>query len=379
MKCYIKNAASFQTTAQRDTDGFDLCLDSMSGDSSSLSLLGEDKPTDLKRNWLLLNGELWRVAGVSPNKGKTKLKLSPPDTLFDRKLLFATSNAATVGAFIASLITSEWINQSDSVYAASYLTVASTDTTAFEEPETDDNGLYNFLDYIRAMRSKYGVTLHFSLSANTLAVTITKEPVATHPLVAGDGHTQIISSSFSSKALAKVTVFQPVDTGQVDQDNNPIMQTTEAVYYLAADGTVDSTVPLNRASGEWGAILIGKDDDPDAKAEEAFAGNEEARKIELYTDISMKVGDKVKIRINGDVVESIVNGIYRKSGDLRTRYKIGDMITTLTEKVNSLSGGTTTAVKQGGGGGSYILTPQDKQDIADIVLSELPTWAGGSY
>ena len=30
-------------------------------------------------------------------------------------------------------------------------------------------------------------------------------------------------------------------------------------------------------------------------------------------------------------------------------------------------------------GQDYVLTAQDKQDIADIVLADLPTWTGGSY
>lgn len=48
--------------------------------------------------------------------------------------------------------------------------------------------------------------------------------------------------------------------------------------------------------------------------------------------------------------------------------------------------GTTTATltngpqgPQGPAGADYVLTAQDKADIADIVLSELPTWTGGSY
>lgn len=34
---------------------------------------------------------------------------------------------------------------------------------------------------------------------------------------------------------------------------------------------------------------------------------------------------------------------------------------------------------QGPAGADYVLTAQDKEDIAGIVMSELPTWTGGSY
>ena len=30
-------------------------------------------------------------------------------------------------------------------------------------------------------------------------------------------------------------------------------------------------------------------------------------------------------------------------------------------------------------GNDYVLTAQDRQDIADIVIADLPTWTGGSY
>ena len=208
MKCYVKSGSTFQTIAQRDTDDYSLTLDSMSGEKSSLTILSEDAPTFLFGNWLLVNGELYRISGASPKSGKTKLALLPPDTLFDRVLAYEESNAATIGAYIAGIISSEWINQSDSVYATPYITVTSTDTTPFEAPITEDDGTFNFLDYIREMRQLHNVVIHASYSGNTLALTISKDPVVVHPLVVNDGHTQLISSDFKSSALAKVTVFQ---------------------------------------------------------------------------------------------------------------------------------------------------------------------------
>ena len=53
----------------------------------------------------------------------------------------------------------------------------------------------------------------------------------------------------------------------------------------------------------------------------------------------MSVGDKARTRINGEVIETTVTGIYRKKGDNRTRYKCGSLITTLTEQVSAINGG----------------------------------------
>lgn len=338
MKCYVKSKDTFQTIAQRDADGFDLVLDSAQVEQSSVTILGEDSPSFLNGNWLLINGELYRIDTVSPSKGKTTVKLAPVDTFFSRPLLYEESSAATIGAYIAGIITAEWVQQSDTVYAAPYITVASTDTTPFEKPETDDNGIYNLADYIRYVRAAHNVVMRWAYSGDTLFLYITKQAISVNPLVITDGHTQLINSDFSSTALAKLTVFITTDTGQTDADDNPIITVTTAYYYLDTDGNVTDTEPVNRAIGDWGAITISDEDDPQEKAAEAFAANEESRKIELYSDVQMMVGDKAKLRLNGEVIESTVTGIYRKSSEIRTRYKLGDMKTTLTEKISALGG-----------------------------------------
>ena len=349
MKCYVKSGSTFLTLAQRDTDDYSLVLDSLGGEKSSLTILSEDAPSFLFANWLLINGEVYRINGASPKSGKTKLTLLPVDTLFDRVLAYSGSSS-TVGSFIAGLITSEWINQSDSVYATPYITVTSTDTTPFVAPITESDGTFNFLDYIREQRQANNVVIHAAYSGNTLSLTISNDTPVTHPLVVNDGHTQLISSDFKASALAKITVFYKADAESA---------TVVSDWYLAADGTVSSTAPQDRASGEWGAISISGDEVPADAAAEEFEKNETSRKIELYSDVQMAVGDKARIRINGEVVEATVTGIYRKRGEIRTRYKLGDMITTMTEKVDALSSGKTVVVSGGGStypartGGSY--------------------------
>lgn len=328
MKCYVKSGATFLTLAQRDTDDYSLVLDSIGGEKSSLTILSEDAPSFLFGNWLILNGDVYRIGGASPKSGKTKLSLLPVDTLFDRVLAYEESNAATIGAYIAGIISSEWINQSDSVYATPYITVTNTDTTPFVAPITEDDGTFNFLDYIREQRQANNVVIHATYSGNTLALTISKDTPVIHPLVVNDGHTQLISSDFKATAFAKITVFYKADAESA---------TVVSDWYLAADGTVSSTVPQDRASGEWGAISISGDEVPADAAAEEFEKNETSRKIELYSDVQMAVGDKARIRINGEVVEATVTGIYRKCGEIRTRYKLGSLVTTMTEKVDALS------------------------------------------
>lgn len=43
------------------------------------------------------------------------------------------------------------------------------------------------------------------------------------------------------------------------------------------------------------------------------------------------------------------------------------------------SGGERIAGPYGPFGDGYVLTPEDKQEIAGLVLAALPTWTGGAY
>lgn len=204
MKCYLKSASTFYTTDQKDTLDYDLVLDSIKGESGSVTILGDDVPASMTGSWLIINGDLYRISEASPSKGKSKLKLLPVDSLFDRKLLYdAEHGQTTIGGYIASIITSEWVSQTDAVFAAPYITVTNTDTTPFVAPETDDKGIYNFVDYIRQMRRDYNVTISAEIHLNTLVLTISAPVPAVCPLVLDDGHTQLIQADFSNKAKSK--------------------------------------------------------------------------------------------------------------------------------------------------------------------------------
>ena len=341
MWAYIKDFASFSTNDQREALDYKLVLDSMSAEKGSATVNGDDLPRSLAGSWLIINSEPFYIDQLSPKKGKTQINLLPVIALFNRDLLYEDISASTIGGYIASVIGSEWINQTDTVYATSYMTVTNTDTTAFVEPALDDNGVFNFLEYIEWARETYNISVKASISKNTLNLTISKDTAVTHPLVCDDGHTKLSSSSFSSSVVAKLTVLQP--------DENEDM--TETVWYLAADGTASTTVPLSRAVGSWQTIVIGADEVQQDKVEEEFAKNTASHKVELYSDVDMAVGDTIKVRLNGEIFEGIVNAITRKKGDIRKLYRIGDLPTTLTEELAALQMGEKIVIRNSGGGG----------------------------
>lgn len=353
MWAYIKDFATFGTNDQREALDYKLVLDSMSAEQGSVTVSGDDLPRSLAGSWLIINSEPFFISQISPKKGKTDIKLLPVIGLFNRDLLYTDISASTIGGYIASVIGSEWINQSDAVYATPYISVTNTDTTAFVEPVQDDNGVFNFLEYIEWARETHNISVKASISKNALNLTISKDTAVAHPLVADDGHTQLSKSSFSSSVVAKLTVLQPEDSGEVDENNDPIMNMTSTVWYLAADGTVSTEVPLNRAVGSWQTITIGEDDDQQEKVVEEFAKNSTSHKVELYSDVQMKVGDTIRLRISGEIFEGQINAISRKKGDIRQLYRIGDLPTTLTEEIAAIQTGEKIVIRNSGGGGDY--------------------------
>ena len=334
MKCYIRKKDDFYHVLQRDELDYDLVPDSMNGDGGRITLLGEYGP-ELTGAWLTINGETYLVDKASPNKGKTDVRLLPPDTLFDRDVHFSGTEETTIGGYIAEQITAGWIDQTDAVYAAPYLSCVNTDDTPFVEPEQDEYKIFNLLKYIRWARSTYNIAVRIGMTDadNDLKITISREEVRERTISDNDGHTQLISADFDASALAKLTVFQPFDTGEKDEDDKAIMDATESIWYLAADGSVSQEVPAERAVGEWGTLTIGKDDEPEEKVKEEFDKNESAHKIEFYSDFELRVGDTVHFRFHDSVFDGTITAIKRKRSDSRKRYAIGDMITTLSERL----------------------------------------------
>lgn len=335
MEAYIKSYSTFQAFLQRAVPDYNLTLDSISGETSSVTLTGDDIPATANGAWLVLDGAPYFITQITPSKGSTKLTVAPPDEIFNRKMLYDGSSGSSIGAWLASKINSDWKNQSDSMYATPYITVTNRDSTAFVAPEADEDGTFNFLEYIRRVRRDYGVTIRASISGNALRFTIVNDTRSTIPLVLDDGHTKLVSSAFAKSIVAKITVLQPVDTGNVDSNGDKIFNTTQTEWYLAADGTASTTIPSNRAQGEWITLVLSESDEQAEKVMEEFSKNGESHKVEFWSDIEMNVNDRFRMKLNGEVFEGTIIGKYRKKNDNRVFYKSGDLITTIQERARS--------------------------------------------
>lgn len=161
---------------------------------------------DYSGYWLYVNDQIYLITKCSPGRGNTTLTIKDPIEVFNRNVIY-TGPADTVGGFIDQTITSEYILQADSVYALRYIAVSNSDTTPFVAPATDEYDIYNLADYIRtAMRS--GVKIEFAQSDTQLSIAISTRHPASGFLPFRDGHSQFGSATYSSDAVAKVTVRQ---------------------------------------------------------------------------------------------------------------------------------------------------------------------------
>lgn len=326
MWAYILDRKTFSTLLQRPVENWNVCIDSIDLQQSSVTLACDDLPPTMARNWLLLDGRIYLIDRLQTDNGLTKLTLLPPWALFDRDIIY-TGSSTSIGAFIRAWILAGWVNQADTEYATPYISCTNTDNTPFAAPEMDDSKVFSFLDYIVMARRK-GVDVAFLGSNRALNVTITTHTVHSNALVDGDGHTRLISSSMSGDAIAKVTVVYP--TGE-----NTYAHT---YWYLADDGSISNSAPANRADGKWALIEIGEDDDQREKVQELIDGNARSYKVEFWSDVDMAVGDTYRMRLNGAVFEGVVTAKFLTSSDSRIRYSSGDLATTLTERVNKIGG-----------------------------------------
>ena len=357
MEAYIRSYQTFRTLSQREALDWDLCLDALGAESAFVTASGDDIPGSMAQNWIVLDGAVYLIGTVTPGKGTTKLALRAPEEMFERQILFAGDRGAgTIADFIAAEIAAGWSGQTDAVYATPYLAVRALDSTPFEAPEADENGIWSLLAYIRSMRARYGIRLRFAVRRDTLQIAIERPTPRSHSLVAEDGHTSLQSSAFSSSSLAKISTIQPVDTGEVDEAGEKIYRRDVRDWYLSKSGAVSETVPPDRAKGEWKSAVLSEKEDPEEKVGQLFAAsNGSSHKIELYSDVEMAVGDRFRIWLNGELMEGTVVSVRRKKGQPLPLYRSGELATTLTDKVRSIG----SAAASGGGGAQQVYAVGD--------------------
>lgn len=339
MYATIKTRAAFRTAWLREAVDYSVTPDALDNVGSTLRLQGGDIPRSAAGSFAVLTGTVFLISLVSPGKGVTDLRLSSPLELFTRPRPYVPPAAgASVGDFITRELIAGFRDEPDAAYAMPYLQIENTDQTTFVPPEADETGLYVLTDYLRTVRTSLGVEVEFSSQEDLLLCTIRKTVPGSHTLICGDGHTFLKANAYSRTAVAKVTTYQPVDTGVPDENGEKVFDTVRTDWYLASDGSVSSQEPQGRAAGEWETITVSEKNDAQEAAEAVFGKNTETHKVEFWTDARLHVRDEVRLRLpSGEVFSGNVTAVSRQKGDRRWLNQAGTLATTLTDKVRQAS------------------------------------------
>lgn len=338
MVAFIKTAAAFKTAAQLNVLSYSRCLDASEQEASTVTVAGTDVSRSNAGNWLYIDRELYLIDKVTPQEGRTLLSLLPPEDAFSRLLPYtAPSSGTTIGGFISAILNSNWIAQADGAYAYTYLSVTATDSAAFIAPALDDDGLWALTDYIRAVRSSASVRVDFSVQRDTLSVSIHVAPTTARKILFDDGHAQLETAAYSRSGTAKITVVQPVDSGTTDADGEKIYNTTYTDWYLAADGSSSTSVPAQRADGQWITLALSASAVQSEKVADQFGRNKASHKVEFWSDRLYSAYDPCTLLVYGELLSSYISYVGLRSTDSRYFYRSGELATTAAEKLKGVS------------------------------------------
>lgn len=337
MEAFVKSFATYRTIKKATVITSALTLDSLEADTTTVTVVGTDIGRSDTGNWLLIDGQVYRISNVKPQGDRTLLTLVFPIDAFTRPLeLDVQPQGQTIGGFIRDAMQQNWAECEDPVYAMPYLTVSNLDTTLFAEPEIDSSGCYILKDYCRLMRKTYRVTVKFVDIGSSLSCVISKAPTAYRQVDFSDGRSQLQSVDYSSSGTAKLTVLCDVDTGEKDENGEAILERQRSTWYLSEDGTASQTIPPRRAAGEWKTINIKKLEEVEKKVQETFAKNKANHKLEFWSTRDLTVHDECTFMVYGELLQSYISYKRKSSEDKRFYYKSGELATTATEKLRGV-------------------------------------------
>lgn len=337
MEVFVKSFSGYRTIKKATAVSRNLVLDSLDSETSTVTVSGFGIDRGDTGNWLIVDGQVFRISGAKPETSQTVLTLESPLDAFSRPLELASQpNDQTVGGFIAAQMRESWAACDDPVYAMPYLSVSNSGTIPFVPPELDNGGCFVLSDYVRLMRKVYRVTASFSDAGRELVCTIEVKPPAFTQVSFEDGRSKLQSVAYAFSGLAKITVLHDVDTGEKDESGNAVFLRDRTNWYLSEDGEISQLIPARRAPGSWGTLHVTGTVDIQAKVAEAFAKNKANHKLEFWSARDLSVQTDCNFFVYGQLLRSYISYKRRSSSDNRFYYKSGELATTATEKLKGV-------------------------------------------
>ena len=348
MVVFIKKSSDLSTAWYGEAASWsDVPLESIGNESGQIVI--PDDGNDYSGDFLvLIGGKTFYIDKTSPNNGTRTLTVVAPYNYFKRDLIWPEGGVQeneTYGHFISREITRNYRQCSDLNFRISFIRVSSGRSDIIMPPgDPEPPGIYNLLDIFEEAVSS-GVLLNYEVKMAGddvwvfTCTTKSNDPIA-HNIFFNDGHSLIISETYSKDLVAKLTIFHP-NTIEVPDPEDPSKTINETEYdtsewYLDNEGNISSTVPEQLAEGTWRIIEIQEDEIPEEMASKTFAENINSHKVEFYSDYDMSVWDPVFLRINGKVFTSYITSKHISSNQEWFIYTCGELPTTLTDRVNKL-------------------------------------------
>ena len=326
MEVFVKEFSTYRTIKQASALSSNLVLDSLSAETSTISVRGTAIDRSDAGNWIIIDGKVYLISSVNPAAGKTSLSLLSPLDAFSRRVEAPAGAYDTVGAFIQATMDLHWLRCQDPVYAMPYLSIQSLDTNPVVSPSLDTNGCFDLAEYCRLMRQTYRTTVIFEGAGNSLNCIIQTAPSAQRQISFSDGRSQLQRVDYAAAGIAKLTVYQ--DNGSGGK--------TKTDWYLSESGEVSQEIPGRRAPGRWETLTLGSEDLLQARVTEAFAASRADHKVEFYSTVDLAVHDFCTFNIYGVLLQSEISYKSKSSTDRRFHYKAGQLKTTAAEKLKGV-------------------------------------------
>ena len=337
MEVFVKSFATYRTIKKATALASSIVLDSLEMETSTVSVKGTEINRSDTGNWLIVDGAIYQISQVKPERDRTILTLISPMDAFNRSLEFEPQPVGqTIGGFLAQKIEQNWIQADDSTYAMPYLVVSNSDSTALVPPDLDDGGCFKIPDYARLMRKSYRVVVSFRDTGDSLQCSILNVPPVSRNVPFDDGRSQLQSVDYSASGIAKLTVIHDVDTGVKDDNGEKVYARERSNWYLSESGEISQLIPSRRASGEWSTLYIQGSKNVQEEVVKEFAKNQSNHKLEFWSERDIEVHSDCTFVVYGELLKSYISYKRKSSEDNRFYYKSGELATTATEKLRGV-------------------------------------------
>ena len=324
MQVYFFDKSTFALKHYEDALTYNCVFKSINEENTTITVKGKRGAVNAG-DFVFVESNVWIVRNAEENDGILSLVCESALNLFDRDIATTPpAMGASLENYVQSIIQTEFKSNSDVIYAKPFInTKVNTNTTGATMPEVD-NGAWNFKSYLETLRRINAIHVDFSVSNKKLLITIYKKPSVTKNIFLQLSSFEVVNETYSRNAVGKITTK---------------IKDTETIkdWYLLTDGSITNTYTAdNRVDGEWIYLEVANAEDEQEKVENEFAKNSDSHLIEFYSTEDFEFCDNLLIRTDkGVILKSYVSSISKSDTDDRKLYKSGELLTTLTEKLNN--------------------------------------------